>query len=450
MHYFISSFFSSLLSEGIKTYINDLLAISSIICVLFLVIGGYTYITSSGNPEKILKAKKIIKNTTLGLIIVLAANLITNFYSHSYKSVSSNHSEIIQLDKIKPNSHSAGIVGVIIKSISGVFSDIIMTLASPFLHAFSYFISATPLPSENIEVMKLWEVSIGIADTLFVFILVLLGLRLMSSSVLGFGEISFMKILSTSALGFLIMNSSIFIIDSIISISNLMIKSLDLNKALSVFKILEDITKEPSGFALAALIILIVLLVISIILIIYYVARIIGIYLGAILAPIVVLLLLLPSTKDVAINLIKKYFITIFTLFIHVLILLLAETLLSGMGGSSADPIMSMLLGIACLVTLIKTQGVLSQLSYISVAPRLARQFSRQLVYGASFVGNQAMQLASITNIGSSALNMIKNGYSDNPSSNEYYARYYATKQAESIRGDYKTNNSIEKGGMKK
>ena len=44
----------------------------------FFVVGGFTYITSSGNPEKLDQAKRTLFYSATGLAIVIAAFVISN------------------------------------------------------------------------------------------------------------------------------------------------------------------------------------------------------------------------------------------------------------------------------------------------------------------------------------------------------------------------------------
>lgn len=52
--------------------------IAGIICVGFIIFGGYQYITSSGNDEKAKAGSKAVTNAAIGLVIVLAAVIIKN------------------------------------------------------------------------------------------------------------------------------------------------------------------------------------------------------------------------------------------------------------------------------------------------------------------------------------------------------------------------------------
>ena len=64
----------------ITNYTNSTLslitAIASVAAVFFLIKGGYTYMSSSGNPNSLEGAKRTIKNALIGLVIVLAAGFI--------------------------------------------------------------------------------------------------------------------------------------------------------------------------------------------------------------------------------------------------------------------------------------------------------------------------------------------------------------------------------------
>ena len=62
----------------IQNIVNCLVLISTIICLLFLVIGGLLYIFSLGNPENLTKAKNTILWALGGLALVFLAWLIVN------------------------------------------------------------------------------------------------------------------------------------------------------------------------------------------------------------------------------------------------------------------------------------------------------------------------------------------------------------------------------------
>jgi hypothetical protein len=55
--------------------------ISGIVASGFFVYGGFVYITSSGNPEHLTKAKHTILYSFIGLVVVIAAFAISDFVS---------------------------------------------------------------------------------------------------------------------------------------------------------------------------------------------------------------------------------------------------------------------------------------------------------------------------------------------------------------------------------
>lgn len=59
--------------------INWAIGMAGVVCVVFIVIGGFTYMTSAGDPAKLQKAKKTILYAVIGLIIVALSFVITNF-----------------------------------------------------------------------------------------------------------------------------------------------------------------------------------------------------------------------------------------------------------------------------------------------------------------------------------------------------------------------------------
>lgn len=67
------------LSTAIQTLINFFVYIAGSILMLYLIIGGYQYLTSLGNPEQAQKAKTSLTWAILGFIIVAMAYLVVRF-----------------------------------------------------------------------------------------------------------------------------------------------------------------------------------------------------------------------------------------------------------------------------------------------------------------------------------------------------------------------------------
>jgi amino acid transporter len=71
------------LAETIGSLINQALAVLGIIIVVLIIYGGFLWMTAGGNSDQVDKAKKIIINATIGLVIILAAYSITYFVVQS-------------------------------------------------------------------------------------------------------------------------------------------------------------------------------------------------------------------------------------------------------------------------------------------------------------------------------------------------------------------------------
>ena len=89
----------------------------------------------------------------------------------------------------------------------------------------------------------------------------------------------------------------------------------------------------------------------------------------------------------------KTYLTTIFILFVHVVILTLAGSLFTGLSVTSGNDVpnvlMSMVVGLAAVIALLKTQGLLMQFSYISLGARSSRQLGTQFMNGVSYLGGR-------------------------------------------------------------
>jgi len=154
-----------------------------------------------------------------------------------------------------------------------------------------------------------------------------------------------------------------------------------------------DITKKSSDLGLGGLLIMIAFLVLTVMLLVYYVGRLITLYIGAVLSPIVMLLYLIPAFKDFAITALKTYLMTIFVLFVQVVIMQLASSIFSGMlqNDTSGQPntLMALIVGLATVLALLKTQGVMQELSHAASTPRAARETAGAFMRGVSYLSSK-------------------------------------------------------------
>lgn len=71
------------ISGFILKIINIALAVAGLVAVLFLIIGGFRYITSAGNEETAEQAKKIITNAIIGIVIIILSFVIVRVISNA-------------------------------------------------------------------------------------------------------------------------------------------------------------------------------------------------------------------------------------------------------------------------------------------------------------------------------------------------------------------------------
>lgn len=392
---------SSVMHSFVAPIISTLCIVASLVCIFFLINGGYAYMTSAGKPEQLDHAKRLLKNALIGLVIVLAAGVLTEILTHAYTD---NHGAatgtLPKLQAIPPDQVSNGLVAVLIKAVTGFLNNIIQAVAQPFLKALSFFTNSTGLMASNSAVFNLWLAMVGITDGLFVLVVALLGFHVMSATTFGFDEIEVKHLLPRFGLIFLAMNTSIFAIDGVIEVSNAMIKAINAaGGSNSVWTVLSEVVKQSGGQGVAALLIMTAFLIFSVILLVYYVGRLVTLYIGAVLSPAVLLAWLVPGFRDFSETAAKTYLTTIFVLFVHVVILQLAASLFTGMGAASGntlpDTLMAMVTGLATIIALLKTQSIMMQFSYVSMGPRNMRKLGGQFINGVSFVASKGKATAS-------------------------------------------------------
>jgi hypothetical protein len=73
------SFGNLTLQEVVSKLINIAFLAAGLVAVIYLIIGGFRYVTSSGNAEAIEGAKATILNAIIGLIVIFISFLLVNY-----------------------------------------------------------------------------------------------------------------------------------------------------------------------------------------------------------------------------------------------------------------------------------------------------------------------------------------------------------------------------------
>ena len=69
----------SLVEDKIWIAIDFFIYFSAFVAVVLIVVAGYMFITSAGDPEKVQKAQKVITGAIVGMVIVFLARMIVGF-----------------------------------------------------------------------------------------------------------------------------------------------------------------------------------------------------------------------------------------------------------------------------------------------------------------------------------------------------------------------------------
>jgi amino acid transporter len=77
------------LKQTVINLITLSLGLLSLVSVVMIIIGGFTWLTSGGNEEKVDKAKKTISAAIIGIIIVLLAWAIVLYVAKTTANVTS-------------------------------------------------------------------------------------------------------------------------------------------------------------------------------------------------------------------------------------------------------------------------------------------------------------------------------------------------------------------------
>lgn len=65
--------------SALHSILNTAYGAAGIVCVIVIIIAGYTYVTSSGDASSIKRAREAILGAVIGIIMVILAFAITQF-----------------------------------------------------------------------------------------------------------------------------------------------------------------------------------------------------------------------------------------------------------------------------------------------------------------------------------------------------------------------------------
>lgn len=362
----------------------SLIGLASVAVVFFLVRGGYLYITSSGNPAALDEAKKTIRNALIGLVIVIGAAVFSSILSNAMTEPASNAATTtLNLSPIVPAPPDNSLAQVILDAIAGFLQNIIQSATKPLFDGVTWFLTSTPVLATNSVVFNFWLIMVGITDSLFAVVIALLGFRVMSSTTFGFEELTLKELWPKIALAFVGANVSIFLIDWVISLCQTLVNAvLHATGGLGSAWILNAFSPAAllsGSTALITLIFIIIFILLAAVLLLFYISRLMILAFGAVISPLVCLLALIPSMSDFAANMAKAYFITIFTVFIHVVIIQLACAFLTIPGQDGANPVIAILIGIALFSILLKSTATATQLALAGGTSGAIRKLGSQL-----------------------------------------------------------------------
>ncbi len=356
----------------IKNYTSDtlqsIILIGSALAGFFLVKGGYFYITSSGNPDNLESAKRTIRNALIGLVLILSAGFIVTLLQNTFTSQTTpNNLSSVSLTPIAPQVPTDGVGSVMINGINAIMQNVIQSATKPLLDAIISYLTTTPSLLSNAVVFNFWLVILGIVDTLFVLVIAVLGLHVMSASSFGFEEIELKHLLPRIGLAFLGANVSLFLCDYVITTCNALVSEvLHSTGGLDHAWVVNAATFEnllDNNAETITLLFLLLFIIIAIILLIMYIVRLIMIVLAGVMAPFIFLLWAIPKFSDFAQAAIRGYLVTVFIIFVHVVVIQLAASFLA-LPDHTNNSILAVVIAIGLFLTLLKIPTWLFQMMF--------------------------------------------------------------------------------------
>lgn len=376
---------SSELVSFVSNTSQILITFGALVATLFLVKGGYEYITSTGKPDALEQAKKTIKNSIIGLILVIGASVISLFISKTFHASTATPTNITtEISVIEPTEPEPGLTQILLDAMSGLIKTIVQSAVTPITDGLISFLTSTPSVIGNSVVFDYWIKMTGFVSVLYILMIALLGFHVMSASQFGFAEIDLRHLLPRIGLSFLLSNMSIFLIEWVILLCNVLVRAILISsgglQSAWITNAFDPLAIVTGASSFITLIFMLLFVILAVVLLLFYIIRLIVISLGAVLSPLIFLLWLLPKFTDFAEIAIKTYLIQIFTILVHVITIQLAASFLTIPEQSGNNPLISILVGIALLFTLLKTPQAMMQFAFYTSFSGVMRSLSGKVM----------------------------------------------------------------------
>lgn len=365
--------------------LNTFIIIGVIASVFFIVFSGYKFITSTGKPEALDEAKRTLRNSLIGLVLILGAAAVQSILSGAFSNpASSATSTAISLTPIQPTTPTGGLTQVLLDAIAGFLQNIVQSATKPLVDGIISFLTTTPEMLSNSVIFNFWLIILGITDSLFAIVIALLGFQIMSASTFGFEEIEFKHLLPRVGIAFLFANTSLFWANWIVVACNTLVQALlhatgGIGSAW-ILNAFNPASLTTGTTAIITLIFMLLFVILAVVLLLFYITRLILVALGAVLSPLIFLLWAIPKFSDFAEISIKSYIIMVFSIFVHVAVIQLASAFLTIPGQQGTNSLISILVGVGLLFTLLKTPGILMQLVFFNTGRGMIKKVSGQIM----------------------------------------------------------------------
>jgi hypothetical protein len=199
----------------------------------------------------------------------------------------------------------------------------------------------------------------------------------------GFEELDIRQLLPRIGLAFLGANISLFLADYLIITNNAIIKTvLDSTGGLNHAWIVNAVSPAAlitGTTPLITLVFMVLFLIVSIVLLLMYISRLILISLMAVLSPFIFLLWTLPKYSDFASIASKSYFVTVFVVFVHVVILQLASSFLA-LPEHTENSLISIAVAIGLFFTLLKVPSLMMQMVFYTTRNGTFKKLGGQII----------------------------------------------------------------------
>lgn len=392
-----------MLSE-ISVIFGEWASIAGLVATIVIGYGGYLYITSAGSPDKLAYGKQLIYTAIIGVVVIIGAGVIGGVVTKwvAAPPVISKPDTFSQGDK-QQFVCEGNLVQVSVCELIRQMVDSGMQVVDRGL---TDVLARTNVLSQNPGVVVMWQQSFGLALGLLLIILAMYGYGIMGSEMFGMSDYTFSALIKRLILAVGSASVSLYLLDLPIRLANALTGEVLAGGGAGLLQsFFSSSSFDSLSGSLFFAILALVAVIFGVVLLVFYAVRHMVIVLVAVLAPILLVLAILPKFSKMLDTVLRMYVGLVAVVVVHAIMIRLAVALLTI---SNLPAFLNYFAALALMYILVKTPAIGIEMLSGHMGTAFANKAGKNLVNMSQWTGAKVQKWWTTRNVSAPAISEPK------------------------------------------